>query len=69
MGITPDITYHARRPTLKNTAIAIIALIRMRNMKEEWDKSRKVHEGLVKKLEMMRRTGQRRAGGGNAVAA
>lgn len=62
MGITPDITIHERRPTLKAAALAVVASIRMRNFAASWAQSRKIQEQLKMKLESMRRTSERRSG-------
>jgi hypothetical protein len=59
MGITPDVTHHARRPTLKSVGLAVIAVNRMRKFSEGWAAHRKVHVQLVQKLESMRRQGRR----------
>jgi hypothetical protein len=59
MGITPDVTHHARKPTLKSVGLAIIAVNRMKKFSEGWAAHRKVHVQLVQKLESMRRQGRR----------
>lgn len=59
MGITPDESYHQRRPSLKSVGLAVISTIRMRRMKDDWEKTKRVHESLTKKLESMRRSGAR----------
>ena len=55
MGITPDITIHTKKATLKSTAIAVIAMIRMKKLSENWATSKKLHAQLLQKLEGMRR--------------
>jgi hypothetical protein len=64
MGITPDITIHERRKSLKSAALVVIAAIRMQKMSEGWAKNRKIHDQLKQKLESMRRaSGGVRKGG------
>ncbi|KAK4988602.1 hypothetical protein LTR66_007267 [Elasticomyces elasticus] len=55
MGITPDRTVREKRPTLRTTGWMIIASLRMQRMASQWAGSKKLHESLLKKLEMMRR--------------
>jgi hypothetical protein len=62
MGITPDITVHERRPTLKSAALAVIAAIRMQKFSNDWAQNRKIHDQLKQKLESMRRASGRRGG-------
>jgi hypothetical protein len=62
MGITPDITVHQRRPTLKSAALAVIAAIRMQRLADAWSQNRKIHEQLKAKLEGMRRSSGRGLG-------
>lgn len=63
MGITPDITIHERRPTMKAAALAIIATIRMQKLADGWAQNRKIHDQLKQKLESMRRASGRKSGG------
>lgn len=58
MGITPDVSFRQRKPSLRTAGLAVIAGIRMRKMREEWANSKKLHDALVKKLESMRRVGR-----------
>jgi hypothetical protein len=69
MGITPDITIHDRRPTLKSAALAVVAALRMQKFADEWAQNRKIHEQLKAKLEGMKRNGRRGAGMGMAHSA
>jgi len=62
MGITPDVTVHERRPSLKSAALAVVAAIRMQRLAEAWAVNRKVQEQLKMKLESMRRAGKGRGG-------
>lgn len=55
MGITPDKTFHEKRPTLKSVAIMVMAGVRMRKGAQQWAKHRKVHERLVASVEVMRK--------------
>jgi hypothetical protein len=68
MGITPDMTVHERRPTLKAAGLAVVAAIRMKKMSEGWAQNRKIHEQLKQKLDSMRRQSGRRNGAGLRVA-
>lgn len=61
MGIHPDLSIHGRRPSLKTAGLAVIAAIRMKKWQQEWAASKKLHDGLMKKLESMRRGGQRKS--------
>lgn len=61
MGITPDVTVHERRPSLKSAALAVVAAIRMQKLAEAWAVNRKVQEQLKMKLESMRRAGKGRS--------
>lgn len=63
MGIKPDTCVRERKPSLKTAALAVIATIRMRKMKEEWQVNVKVKEKLLATLEQTRRKGARRKGG------
>ena len=63
MGITPDITIHQRRPTLKSAALTVVAAIRMQKLAEGWAQNRKIHDQLKQKLESMRRASGRKSGG------
>lgn len=63
MGITPDITVHERRPTLKSAALAVVAAIRMQRLADGWAQNRKIHDQLKQKLESMRRANGRKSGG------
>lgn len=67
IGITPDISYHKRRPGLKAAGLAVIALLRMKKMSDDWAVQRKVHAQLVGKLEAMRRRSGRAAAKNTAV--
>jgi hypothetical protein len=62
MGITPDITVHQRRPTLKSAALVLIAAIRMQRLADGWAQNRKISEQLKAKLEGMRRSSGRGVG-------
>ena len=62
MGITPDVSYHVHKPSLKTAALAVIAAQRMQRLSKDWAGNRKVHAELVRKLEGMRRTGRRSKG-------
>jgi hypothetical protein len=62
MGITPEVSFREKKPSIRTVAFAIISTIRMQKMKQEWDQHKKIHESLVKKLESMKR-GQRRSDG------
>lgn len=55
MGITPDISIHSKKPSLKAAGLAVIATIRMKKLSEGWAANRKVHAQLVRTLEGMRR--------------
>lgn len=55
MGITPDVSIHTKKPTLKAAGLAVMAAIRMRKLADAWAVNRKVHAQLVKTLEGMRR--------------
>jgi hypothetical protein len=55
MGITPDKTTSAKRPSLRTVFIMVRAGVRMKRGAEHWAKSRKIHERLVSTLEVMRR--------------
>lgn len=69
MGITPDITIHDRRPTLKSAALAVIAALRMQKFADDWAQNRKIHEQLKAKLEGMRRNSRRGVGVGMTLSA
>ena len=62
MGITPDITIHERRPTLKSAALAVVAALRMQKFADDWAQNRKIHEQLKAKLEGMKRNNRRGVG-------
>lgn len=62
MGITPDISYHAKKHSLKTVGLMFIAGIRMQRLSREWAGNRKIHGELVRKVEAMRRQ-SRRSGG------
>jgi len=66
MGITPDRSVHAPRPSLRRAGLLVLACVRMRRGAEAWAKSRRVHERIVGKLESMRRAdgGARSVGAG-----
>jgi hypothetical protein len=55
MGITPDMSIHTKKPTLKAAGLAVMAAIRMKRLSDGWAASRKVHAQLVKTLEGMRK--------------
>lgn len=59
MGITPDISYHSRKRSLKSVGLAVVAGIRMQRLSDEWKAQKKVHAQLVQKLEAMRRRSNR----------
>ncbi|EMD68941.1 hypothetical protein COCSADRAFT_278465 [Bipolaris sorokiniana ND90Pr] len=69
MGITPDVTIHDRRPTLKSAALAVIAAFRMQKFADDWAQNRKIHEQLKAKLEGMRRNSRRAVGVGMPLSA
>lgn len=54
MGITPDISFHKSKRSLKSVGLAVMAGVRMRKMAEEWKGARKTQESLLKKLEGMK---------------
>jgi len=54
MGITPDISFHQRRHSLKSVGWMIVGCVRMMKRKEEWAGSKRVQESLVRKLEGMK---------------
>lgn len=66
MGITPDISFHAKKCSFKSVGLAVVASVRMRKMAEEWAGSRKMQQSLLKKLESMK--GKGRQSGGKAIA-
>jgi len=55
MGITPDVSIHSKKPTLKAAGLAVMAALRMKKLSDGWAANRKVHAQLVKTLEGMRR--------------
>lgn len=55
MGITPDVSIHAKKPTLKAAGLAVMAAVRMKKLADGWAANRKVHAQLVKTLEGMGR--------------
>ena len=59
IGVTPDQSFHDRRPTLKTAALAVRAVIRMKRMQQDWAANEKVHEALIKKLQQTRRQSKR----------
>jgi hypothetical protein len=63
MGITPDITIRQARPSLKSAALVFIAAIRMQKLADGWAQNRKISEQLKAKLEGMRRSSGKAAGG------
>lgn len=58
MGITPDISFHANKPSLKSVGLAVVASVRMRKMSEAWAASRKTQESLLRRLESMKSKGR-----------
>ncbi|KAI9784421.1 MAG: hypothetical protein M1816_000845 [Peltula sp. TS41687] len=62
MGVTPDLTPPKRKPSLRVAAHAVIATIRMRKMKDEWQVNVKVKEKLLATFEQTRRRAQRKVG-------
>jgi hypothetical protein len=55
MGLASDKSAPAKKPTIRSVSLMIMAGVRMRKGAEEWRKSRKIHERIVGKLEVMRR--------------
>ena len=55
MGVTPDQTIREKRPTLRTMGWMVIAILRMQRMASQWAGNKKLHESLLKRLEMMRR--------------
>jgi hypothetical protein len=55
MGITPDVSSREKKHSLKTVGLAVLASIRMRNIQQAWAGNRKLHESLLKKLEVMKR--------------
>lgn len=62
MGIKPDLSIRERKPSLRIAAYAVIATIRMRKMREDWQVSVKVKEKLLATLEQTRRRARRKTG-------
>ncbi|KAI7530674.1 hypothetical protein KC316_g17339, partial [Hortaea werneckii] len=63
MGITPDVSFRERKPSVKTVGLMVIAGLRMQRMQQAWQGNKKLQEQLVKKLEGMRR----RQGKGSAA--
>jgi hypothetical protein len=59
MGISPDQTIIEKRPTIRTVALMIMAASRMKKGAKEWAKSRKLHERLVERVEVMKRQQKR----------
>lgn len=55
MGISPDRTIIEKRPTLRVVALMVMASLKMKKGAKEWAKSRKVHDRLVERVEVMKR--------------
>ena len=55
MGITPDISFRERRHSLKTVGLMVLGCVRMGRMQREWAGARRVQEGLLRKLEGMRK--------------
>ncbi|KAK5144187.1 hypothetical protein LTR04_001654, partial [Oleoguttula sp. CCFEE 6159] len=57
MGITPPAPAAIRetRPTLRAVGWMVIASVRMKRLQTEWAGNKKLHESLIRKLEMTRR--------------
>jgi Pericentrin-AKAP-450 domain of centrosomal targeting protein len=66
MGVKhPDLgNFHDARRKFRTVVLAVIATVRMQRVKEQWDKARKLGEGLrrAKGEVLKRRETQRRAG-------
>jgi len=57
MGITPDISIHGKKRTLKAAALVVIAAQRIKRLSESWAANRRVHAQLMKTWEGMKRRG------------
>lgn len=55
MGISPDMSVHEKRPSLRTVGLTVLATVRMQRMQREWAGSKRVQESLVRKLESMKR--------------
>ena len=55
MGITPDISFHEKKRSLRTVGFTIIACLRMQRMQKEWAGNKKLHESLLRKLEGLKR--------------
>jgi len=55
MGITPNASIRARRPTLKTVGLMVMFMTRTKKVAEEWKEKRKMMEQLAMKVEGMRR--------------
>ncbi len=55
MGITPDVSVREKKHSLKTVGLAVLGCVRMRNMAQAWAGNQKLHESLLKKLEVMKR--------------
>ena len=56
MGVKPKrVAEEERKPSLKKVGLMVIATIRMQKMQQAWAANKKLHETLMKKLEVMRK--------------
>lgn len=62
MGIKPEKPIRERKPSLKIAAFAVIATIRMKKMKDDWQVNLKVKEKLLATMEQTRKKARRKAG-------
>ena len=62
MGITPDISFREKKPTLRTAGLAVLACVRMQKMQQSWSANKKLHESLLKKLEGMKKGKSSRSG-------
>ena len=58
MGITPDVSFREKKPTLKTVGTAVVACLRMQRWQKQWSESKALEASLLKKLEGMRRKGK-----------
>lgn len=55
MGITPDRSFHERRPSLRSVVFMVMAAGRISKREKEWRGQVRVKEGLVRCLEGLKK--------------
>ena len=51
-------SFREKKHSLKTVGLTVIAFVRMQKMQQAWAGNKKLHESLVRKLEMMKKKQQ-----------